>query len=100
MGWRLVKQPNGLYARFSEIVDDFTDYDMDRQEAFETCRDLAGVNVANQKIDSADKELDDRDQPREPLYRFNDCIETIGIVHGKKEAAERRKQLSENVEEK
>jgi hypothetical protein len=24
MGNRAIKQPNGLYARFSEIVDDFT----------------------------------------------------------------------------
>jgi hypothetical protein len=36
MAWRIVKQPNGLYARFSDIVDNFTHYNMDRNEAIET----------------------------------------------------------------
>lgn len=34
MGWRLVAQPNLLFARFSEIVDEFTHLNMSESEAF------------------------------------------------------------------
>jgi hypothetical protein len=35
MAWRIVKQPNGLLARFSDVVDNFTAVDMTKQEAIE-----------------------------------------------------------------
>jgi hypothetical protein len=38
MAWRIVKQPDGLYSRFSEVVDDFTHRDMTKLEAYELCR--------------------------------------------------------------
>lgn len=36
---RIVKQPNGLYACFSTIVDNFTAYGMTQTEAYELCRE-------------------------------------------------------------
>ena len=35
MAWRIVVQPNGKYAKFSDVVDNFTDYDMTKDEVFE-----------------------------------------------------------------
>ena len=37
MAWRIVKQPNGLLARFDEVSDSFTDYDMSAEEAIDLC---------------------------------------------------------------
>ena len=84
MGWRMVVQPNGKYARFSDVVDHFTDYDMTRDEAFILCRDLAGVETARHKLDQADK----------LNGRFEREIGTIRIVHGPEEAGKIRAELS------
>lgn len=37
MAWRFVRQPNGKIARWSDVVDGFTHYDMDFKECFEIC---------------------------------------------------------------
>ena len=55
MAWRIVVQPNGKYAKFSDVVDNFTDYDMTKDEVFELCRDAAGVDTARYKIEQAEK---------------------------------------------
>lgn len=84
MAWRMVVQPNGKYARFSEVVDNFTDYDMTREEAFVLCRDAAGVDVAKYKLDQAEKNPE----------RFAEEIAWIKEVHGEQEAESVRKELS------
>ena len=84
MGWRIVVQPNGKYARFSDAVDNFTDYDMTRDEAFELCRNLSGVGTAKYKLGQAQKNLD----------RFEHEIETIREAHGNEEAELVRMELS------
>jgi len=62
MAWRIIKQPNGKFARFSEIVDAFTDFDMTEDEALQLCTDLAGKFVAEQKIVQAKLNLDRWDE--------------------------------------
>jgi hypothetical protein len=37
MGESIVKQPNGRYARYSSIVDDFTDINMTEDDYIELC---------------------------------------------------------------
>lgn len=32
MGWQIVKQPNGRYARYSKVVDDFTPMNFTAEE--------------------------------------------------------------------
>jgi hypothetical protein len=54
MAWRIVKQPDGLYSRFSEVVDDFTHRDMTKLEAYELCRQEMGVCDAQLKMSYAD----------------------------------------------
>ena len=84
MAWRIVVQPNGKYAKFSDVVDNFTDYDMTKDEAFELCRDAAGVDTARYKIEQAEKNPG----------RFDSAIDTIMNVHGHEEAALVRRELS------
>ena len=85
MGWMIVKQPNGLYARFSSIVDDFTHVNLSRAEAIDECVERAGREVANAKVERADTDTDPHThKPREGdgLQRWRDCLQTIRIVQG------------------
>jgi hypothetical protein len=88
MAWRLDRQPNGLLARFSEVVDDFTDYDMTDREAIELCKGR-GMNLreARAKILGADADY----------KRLRRDLETVAMVHGQEEAEIRRRQLSGEV---
>ena len=43
MAWRLVKQPNGLFGVFSEIVDNFTQINLSDVEASNYCAER-GLN--------------------------------------------------------
>ena len=74
-----VKQPNGLYAVFSTIVDDFTYVDQTRDEALEYWRDVCGLDCAKRKVHNADTE-DALGYPwpdSRPLARWRDCFGTI-----------------------
>lgn len=89
MGNRAIKQPNGLYARFSEIVDDFTHANCSRKELWSFYRDEGGVACANGKLQRAD----------ENANRFEEAIDIVQSIHGPKLADERRKELSEPPQE-
>lgn len=84
MGWRMIRQPNGKLARFSDVVDDFTDYDLTANEAFDLCRDIGGVDVARRQVASADEHPE----------RFEESIETVKLIHGSRKSKTRRQQLS------
>lgn len=84
MAWRIVKQPNGKYARFSEVVDDFTDYDMTSMEALDLCEKLAGKETGAVKFARS----------HVGPSRFEEAIETIREVHGDTISEERKRELS------
>ena len=42
MAWRIVKCPNSKYALFADPVDDFTMYDMTREEEYYYANDFEG----------------------------------------------------------
>lgn len=84
---KIVKQPNGLYARFSTIVDNFTHYGMDRQEAWRLRRDEFGVEAANSSLKDADEHGE----------WWDDCILTIRAVHSAQHASERVKEILEDT---
>ena len=67
MAWRLIRQPNGKLARFSEVVDDFTHTDMTEREAV---TEFGPIAVA--KILRADT------QP----HRYHEALSIINEVHG------------------
>jgi hypothetical protein len=85
MANRAVKQPNGLYARFSDIVDHFTDFNLSREELRQIYQDQIGREEAIEKLERADHHAE----------RFAKSIETIRVIHGAEEAERYRKDLSE-----
>lgn len=79
MAWRFVKQPSGLYARFSEIVDNFTDVNLTREAAVALGASLStdlpvqdAIMQAARKVDAADQHPD----------RWEAALEEIAQVHG------------------
>jgi hypothetical protein len=86
MAWKLVEQPNGLLARWSDVVDNFTDYDMTEFTAYNLCRQEYGMmeKPAGDKISRA----------RENPLRFTECLETIEQVHGASTRDEMNELLS------
>jgi len=81
---RGVLQPNGLFARFSDIVDHFTHVNLTEHELFEVYYDEFGRETANGKVQRA----------KENPGRFDDEIDTIRFVHGPLEADRTREFLS------
>jgi|SRR5580765_843205 len=85
MGWRIIKQPNDLFARFSEIVDDFTDLDMTAQDVIELCKAEYGLSsdASQGKLQRA------IDNPQ----RWFEALEIIKDVHGEDKANERKQGI-------
>lgn len=76
MAWRFVRQPSGKLARFSEIVDDFTDYDLTEEEAFALCREY-NLHDAEESRAKVKRGMDDL-----PLFRWKEALEVILHQHG------------------
>lgn len=83
MAWRFVEQPNGRLARFSDIVDAFTHFDLSRLSAGQLASDVYGLAAcaAGQKIAAALKAGEER---------WNESLEIIASIHGRRSAAYRR----------
>ena len=98
MAWRFVRQPNGLLAIFSEIVDDFTVYDMsplqaaDEAESKGMTRDEAWAKVGR-GLDDTNPRTGGTVQGGDGLNRWRECMEIIRTVHGATEAAAREAEL-------
>lgn len=94
MGWRFVKQPNGRLGLFSDIVDDFTYYDLTPEEAYEVAIEKGcGKHDAAKKVENGVKD----EKPwmigvyGDGTARWKDAMEAIERVHGRdvREARER-----------
>jgi len=83
MGKQIVQQPNGKFALWSSVVDDFTVVDYENAEEIiddfveESRRELtAKINGIIAALDRGEK----------PYYQFtksfDDCIELIREIHG------------------
>lgn len=76
MAWRFVRQPNGKVARWSDVVDGFTDYDMRRKDCIWFC-----MQDYDMSFRAAEDKVDQCDEPG----RWEECIRLIKEVHGQKE---------------
>lgn len=85
MAWRIIQQPNGLYARFSEVVDDVTHYDMTYAEVVEVCCEYMGRNDAPSKVENANRRTE----------RYNEAIRIIREIHGAEMATVRHTQMTQ-----
>lgn len=87
MAWRFVRQPDGLLARFSDVVDDFTHASLTDAEAVRVCVAEHGMREddARQKVAGAMADLDPRTkQPGDGLARWRDSLAAIDAVHGRR----------------
>lgn len=86
MAWRFVKQPNGLLARFSDIVDNFTHYNLTEAEAIEVACEYMSQTDAKIKVQAG---LDDINpwtkEKGDGLSRWNKSCDTIKLIHGEAE---------------
>lgn len=75
MAWRIVLQPDGKLARFSDVVDDFTDVDMDFTEAVDECiREGMSVMDAIEKVNRGIEAGN---------ARYLESLEIIRTIHGR-----------------
>ncbi len=78
-----VKQPDGRYAAFSTIVDNFTAADQSREEARDFWMHEAGDSTAGTKMANADTEARSSvSDSQAPLSRWCGCLRTVLLVHG------------------
>lgn len=98
MGWRFVRQPSGLYARFSEIVDHFTHMNLTEEEVIEVCLDNGcSIGEAHVKLARAIDDLKPfSTEEGSGLDRWNHCLSIIERVHGE-ETVEEVKKLERHV---
>lgn len=78
MAWRIVQQPNGLYARFSDVVDNFTDCNMTIEEATELC-----IGEYRMSPDEAKRKV--LRAVEAGLSRWYEALKQVSAVHGKAE---------------
>ena len=80
MAWFILKQPNKMFARWSDVLDNFERVQMNRQEAISCCVDHGDtVTEAREKVDRVHRRNYDPNV-------WNECISKIWKVHGRSEA--------------
>lgn len=101
MAWRFVKQPNGMLARFSDVVEDFTHYNMTPEEAIELCVEELNMGkvTAREKVQAGIDDIEpwSTNKHGDGLSRWRDAIESLGLNHSKKVVTERVKELTAPV---
>lgn len=95
MGTYLLKQPNGLIAVFSSIVDDFTAWDATPEEALAYGTKEWGQAIAQEKLDKAlmDIGLWKPYSTDDGLGRWRESLTTIAFRHGVKCLKERLEEI-------
>lgn len=95
MAWKFVRQPNGKLARWSDVVDNFTHMGLSEDDALLCARDEGCTpEQASRKVLAA---VEDH-KPWCPgvkgsgTDRWDDCLSTIEMVHGKEKRALREGQ--------
>jgi hypothetical protein len=82
----VLKQPNGKFAIFSSIVDDFTWIDMTSEEVLKVGTQQWGRETAIEKIERgiADAPLWENTGETDGLSRWRDACKNIALQHGLK----------------
>jgi hypothetical protein len=100
MAWRIVRQPNGLLARFSDVVDNFTDMNMSEVEAYELCRESMGIEDAREKVRAGVEDWKPWTHrvKGDGLSRWADCLNSIKVIHGEREVENVKNLVSPPLE--
>ena len=86
MAWRIDKQPDGRFARFSDIVDNFTHLNMSEEEARDTCLVYCGWRAAIRKVKNAVDDIKPwTNIPGCGTDRWDYDIDKVMNIHGQAE---------------
>lgn len=78
MGRSIVKQPDGKYAVWSTVVDNFVCQDMTRDEL----KDFFAEEAVEQARQEVDRQLS-RIAEGKTTYTYEQCLNLIREIHGK-----------------
>lgn len=96
MARQIIKQPDGLYAIWSTVVDDFIFVNGTREDIVEFYVEEA-VKAAEQGINVTIDKLDKGENPYYQFaYTFDECVRIIKSIHGKDAESLKYLGLGEN----
>ena len=102
MAWRIVRQPDGLFARWSDVVDNFTHFNLTEGGVINVCmfEYSMGQESAKEKLRAAVEDW--------PKWKYNvqgtghtrwdECLETVKLIHGKGEVKQVMSFLEDDKE--
>lgn len=95
----MLKQPDGLIAIFSSVVDDFTYVCMTEQEALEVGTKEWGEKVGAEKLQRGleDARLWEANEIEDGLNRWRDACENIAMQHGLEHLREEMDEMDLNA---
>ncbi|WP_455233188.1 hypothetical protein [Geopseudomonas aromaticivorans] len=103
MAWRFVRQPNGLLARFSDVVDDFTDGNLTAQDAFDICTSEHGLTEteARRKVQAGVEDWRPwtNGVKGSGLDRWQASLESIRMMHGDAKVQEVERDMGCNEDD-
>ena len=80
MGAFIVKQPNGLYCRFSTVVDCPTHYNMTEEEYIQVCVDKAIEEATREAKDTLKHWVQPFEDIKKHFYDGNMSIEDFQLI--------------------
>lgn len=88
MAWRFVRQPNGLLARWSDVVESFTHANLTPEQALDVALDDVGRRDAAEKIAAG---LEDHEpwtigKKGDGLSRWRECLSQLTLNRNLEEA--------------
>lgn len=97
MGGYIAKQPNGLYCRFSSVVDTVTNYNMTEEDYIEMCAEKArkeAKEILEDHVKPFDRIKDDFRPNNDSIEQFEEILHDMGDTEGlgKERIKELRKQ--------
>ena len=80
MGAFIAKQPNGLYCRFSTVVETVTDWNMTKEEYIEMCAARAAEKASEEAREILAKHLYPFDDVKNSFFPTNNTIEEFNEI--------------------
>ena len=94
MGRQIIKQPNGLYCLYSSIVDNVVDGDLTKEDLINAFLEFNKKEIVK-NVSEIIESLENGGKPYLQFTKsFDDMIELISEIHGKKASKKILKALS------
>lgn len=80
MGAFIAKQPNGLYCRFSGVIDTVTDWNMTEDDYINMCVAKATEQAIKEAKETLEKHLHSFDEVKDYFFPANNTIEEFNEI--------------------